>query len=50
MGEEVHLLKMIGLVVPSKFRPPPLPTVFGPGTKLPKGPTVPKPARESKKR
>ena len=50
MGEKIHLLRKIGLAIPSKFRPPPLATVFGPGTPLPKGPAVPKPLRKSKKR
>ena len=48
--EGVRLMQLIRRAVPSKFRPPPLPAVFGPGTKLPKGPAVPKPARKSRKR
>lgn len=50
MGEKVHLLRKIGLAIPKKFRPPPLSSVFGPGTKAPKGPAIPRPARKSKKR
>lgn len=50
LGEKVCLLRKIGLSIPAKFRPPPLPTVFGPGTPMPKGPAVPKPGKKSKKR
>ena len=48
-SERFQMLQLIRRKVPSKFRPPPLPSVFGPGTKMPKGAVVSKP-RKSKKR
>lgn len=50
LEEGLRMMVLLGRAVPSKFRPPPLPSVFGPGTKLPKGPALPKPPRKSKKR
>jgi hypothetical protein len=49
-GERFHLMHLMRRTVPSTFRPPPLPSVFGPGTTMPKGAAVPKPKRKSKKR
>ena len=48
--EGARLMQLIRRAVPSKFRAPPLPSVFGPGTKMPKGPAVPRPPRKSRKR
>lgn len=50
IGERLQMLQLIRRTVPARFRPPPLPSVFGPGTKLPKGAVVSKPPRKSKKR
>lgn len=50
ISERFQMLQLIRRTVPSKFRPPPLPSVFGPGTKMPKGAVVSKPLRKSKKR
>jgi len=49
IDERFCLIRLLGRAMPSKFRPPPLKPVFGPGTKMPKGPVVQKP-RKSKKR
>lgn len=50
IGERFQMLQLIRRTVPSRFRAPPLPSVFGPGTKMPKGAVVSKPPRKSKKR
>ena len=50
VGERFHLLQLMRPTVSSKFHPPPLPSVFGPGTTMPKGVVVSKPKRKSKKR
>ncbi|HUG09780.1 MAG TPA: hypothetical protein VMM36_02145 [Opitutaceae bacterium] len=49
-SERFQMLQLIRRTVPSKFRAPPLPAVFGPGTKMPKGAVVARPPRKSKKR